>query len=188
MSRVKKLEQITVEEYLEAEKWAEVRHEFVGGQIYAMVGASNVDNLIAGSLFAQLRAHLKAPCHVYMSDMKVCVKDEFYYPDLVVSCEAVSGINYYLSEPTVIIEILSPTTEARDRIEKSIAYRNLVELKEYVLVSQEKFHVEVLRRVGETWEVETYFSEDMVHLRSIGFETPISTIYEDVAKLLWARN
>ena len=120
MSRVKKLEQITIEEYLEAEKRAEVRHEFVGGQIYAMVGTSNIHNLIAGSLFAQLRAHLKAPCHIHMSEMKVRVKDDFYYPDLVVSCEAVPKINYYLSDPTVIIEILSPTTESRDRVEKSI--------------------------------------------------------------------
>jgi hypothetical protein len=62
MSRVKKLEQITVEGYFEAEKGSEVRHEFVGGQSYTIVGASNVHNLIAGSLCAQLRAHLKAPC------------------------------------------------------------------------------------------------------------------------------
>ena len=184
VSTVKKLRKLSVEEYLEAEKATEVRHEFIAGQVHAMVGASNIHNLIAGSLFARLRERVKHPCHVFMSDMKVRIDDDFYYPDLTISCSPVSEVSYYVTDPVVIIEILSPTTEIRDRVEKRIAYQKLEALTEYVLVSQEKIRAEVFRRSGQDWELEIHTVGDRVRLKAVGVEIPIEAIYQDVIKCL----
>lgn len=156
MSTVRKISPVTPEQYLEAEKSADARHELVAGQLQAMVGASRAHNLIAVALAAKLYGALRPPSHVYISDIKVRVDDDFYYPDLVVSDEALTAGSYYLGEPVVVIEILSPTTEARDRLEKRIAYQRLPSLLEYVLVAQEEPSVEVFRRRADGWELETY--------------------------------
>jgi Uma2 family endonuclease len=185
MATVKKLETITVEDYLAAESKSDIKHELINGQMYARVGASGFHNLIAGSLFAKLRSHLNAPCHVFMSDMKVRVNSDFYYPDIVVSCEPVNDTTYYLNEPSLIIEILSLSTEGRDRIEKSMTYRSLPSLKEYVLVSQDKLVIELIRRVDDEWIVETFQHGDEVSFQSIDFSIGIDAVYEDVAKHLW---
>ncbi len=138
MSVVEKLRFLDVEEYLRNELRAEVRHELVRGAVYAMVGSSNAHNLIAGSLYARLRQQLKgSSCGVYMSDMKVRVADDFFYPDVVVSCQPQEPAFYYVTEPTLIIEVLSPSTEARDRLDKPVAYQGLKSLQEYALVAQD---------------------------------------------------
>ena len=90
--------------------------------MWAVVGASNVHILIAGNLYIKLRAHLKNPCQAYMSDMKIRVDDNFYYPNLVVNCQLSVAPFYYLNTPILIIEVLSPSTEIRDRLEKRLAY------------------------------------------------------------------
>jgi len=184
MALVEKLRLYTTEEYLDLEQKADERHELVGGQIFAMVGASNIHNLIAGSLYSHLRAGIKAPCHVYMSDMKVRIENDFYYPDVVVSCEEVKKLSYFLDNPQVVIEVISPSTEMRDKMEKRIAYQRLSSLKEYVLVYQEKVSVEVFRRVGDNWEKETFGEGDVVKFTSLELEIKIGSIYEDVVKFL----
>ena len=187
MSTVCKLETLSIDEYLANELKSDVRHEFINGQIYAMVGASNIHNLIAGSLFASLRSHLNPPCHVYTSDMKVRVDNDFYYPGLSVSCEPVTDIAYYLETPVLIVEVLSPTTEGRDRVEKSLAYRRLSSLKEYVLVSQDKVQVEVLRRATGGWEIETFSVGDNVRFDAVNMAVAIDRISEDVARSIWRK-
>jgi len=181
MSIIQKLNRITIEEYLEGEKESDLRHEYIGGEIYAMVGTSKLHNLIAGSLFASFRAHLKdSPCNVFMSDMKVRVDNAFYYPDIIVSCVKTDPDVYYESSPMIIIEVLSPATEARDRFEKRLAFQRLDSLKEYVLVSQDRMNIEIYRRVENGWEMEKYSSSEVVHFSSIGLKKPIEEIYEDV--------
>jgi Uma2 family endonuclease len=184
MALVEKLQHYSADEYLDQEQRADVRHELVGGQMFAMVGASNIHNLIAGSLFSYLRSGVKDRCHVYMSDMKVRIENDFYYPDIVVSCEEAKKISYYLDNPQVIIEVISPSTEMRDKMEKRIAYQRLPTLKEYVLIYQEKISVEVFRRIGEGWEKETYSEGDVIEYASLAFEIKIESIYEDVLKYL----
>ncbi len=178
MSITKKLHWISVDEYLEGEKQSEVRHELVDGQVYAMVGASAAHNLIAATLLTAFRDHLgDSPCNVFVSDMKVRVEDAFYYPDLLVSCENFDPKAYYQASPKLIVEILSESTEARDRLEKRIAYQHLGSLHEYVLVSQDQAIVEIFRRVDDEWEVETYGDGDIVRFSSIDFSIPIEQIY-----------
>ena len=183
MSVVEKLRFLEVEEYLRNEQRDEVRHELVRGAVYAMVGSSNAHNLIAGSLYAQLRQHIKgSPCHVYMSDMKVRVADDFFYPDLVVSCLPREPLFYYVTEPALIIEVLSPSTEARDRLDKRVAYQSLKSLQEYALIAQDKVSVEIIRRIPDGWEVERCSHGDILQFRSMNFTCPVEAIYEDVLR------
>ena len=183
MSVVEKLRFLEVEEYLRTEQRAEVRHELVRGAVYAMVGSSNAHNLIAGSLYARLRQQLKGTsCGVYMSDMKVRVADDFFYPDVVVSCQPQEPVFYFVTQPTLIIEVLSPSTEARDRLDKRLAYQGLKSLQEYALVSQDKVSVEIIRRVADGWEIERCSHGDALQFRSVNFTCPVEAIYEDVLR------
>src|SRR6266478_3678302 len=99
---------MSVDEYLEAEKTASVRHEYVAGQIYAMAGASDAHNTIAGNFFAVLKARLRGgPCRTYMSDMKVWIEEAgvFYYPDILVTCDPEDSGEYNKTRPSLIIEV-----------------------------------------------------------------------------------
>lgn len=114
-----------------------------------------------------------------MSDMKVRVEDAFYYPDIVVVCGAIDASAYYQTAPTLIVEILSESTEARDRLEKRLAYQKIESIKEYYLVAQNKMQVEVYRRIGDGWQLETYSYGDRVRFASINYELAIEQLYED---------
>lgn len=174
MALVEKLHPITIKEYLEGEKTSDVRHEYVAGAVYAMVGASGLHNLLTLAIAASLRQHLRgSPCHVFMSDMKVRVEDAFYYPDVVVVCGTIDVGASYQTVPTLVVEVLSESTEARDRLEKRLAYQSLESLKEYVLVTQDKMRVEIYRRVEDGWQLETYSYGDRVRFASIKHEVAI---------------
>jgi Uma2 family endonuclease len=183
MSTVRKLFAVTPEQYLQAEKSADVRRELVAGQLHEMNGVSRAHNLIAVALVAELHAALRPPLRVYVSDVKVRVDDDFYYPDLVVSDEPLAGESYYLTEPVAIIEILSPTTEIRDRLEKRIAYQRLPSLLEYALVAQEGRSIEVFRRRADGWELETYGAGEIFRLQSIAFSANVDDIYGDAVRV-----
>lgn len=128
---------LSVGEYLDIERDSSVRHEYVGGELYAMTGASRAHNRIALNIARNLAdAAEGSPCRVYISDMKVKVEDAFYYPDVVVACEEPPEDEYVEDAPCVVVEVLSPSTEATDRREKLAAYQNLPSLKMYVIVSQ----------------------------------------------------
>ena len=181
MSVVSKLERITVDEYLDGEERGDVRHEYVDGVIYAMVGASVRHNLITGGLFSLLYRQLRgSSCYVFQSDMKVRVDQAFYYPDIVVTCGDLDPGARYLSDPVLIAEVLSPSTEAKDRLEKMVSYQSLPSLKEYLLVAQDKVLVEILRRIDTGWQIETCSYGDRLNLESVGVDAPVEAIYEDV--------
>jgi Uma2 family endonuclease len=171
---------ITPEEYLKGELYSHIRHEYVNGEIYAMVGASEAHNLIAGNLHAALHQHLRGtPCRVFMSDMKVRIGDVFYYTDVLVSCSEKDVHPYYKTEPILIIEVISPSTELKDSLEKRIAYQSLASLQEYVLANQDKQEVKVYRRAENGWDLETFAEGEQVRLASIKLEVPMAAVYEN---------
>jgi len=176
---------ITVDDYLEGEERSEVKHEYIGGQVHAMAGASKDHNRIAMNLASALGQRLKGtPCSVQMSDVKVhlSIADEemFYYPDLMVTCDPRDSHPFFNQYPKVIIEVLSPTTEAIDRREKLQNYRRIEMLEEYALVAQDKMEVTVFRRANK-WQPEIATKpEQALRLASLGFEMPMSAVYEDV--------
>ena len=185
MSTVTKLKRLTVEEYLELEKQSDVRHEYVAGVLYAMVGASAAHNQITITLAGILYSHLKgSPCRVFQSDMKVRVENVIYYPDLMVTCEKFDPKAYYQTEPKLIIEVLSESTKAKDHLEKLVAYQKLPSLQEYALVSQDKKHIEIIRRIGHEWQREVYSDVEKVKFTSVDLELPIDSIYGDLTEYL----
>ncbi|WP_066378600.1 MULTISPECIES: Uma2 family endonuclease [unclassified Anabaena] len=181
----------TVDEYLELEKSSELRHEYLGGQIFAMSGGSKEHNLIAGNIYSRLRSHLRgSSCSVFMADMKIKInlasegKNLFYYPDVTVTCDREDKDRFYLNYPCLIIEVLSPSTETIDRREKLVNYRNLESLQEYVLVSQDELKIEVYRRDSRgNWLLETLGQTDDLNLNSVGLTLTMAEIYEDVINI-----
>ncbi len=175
---------ISPDEYLEGEKAAKIRHEYVDGAVQAMAGGTKVHNLISFNLARALYGHLGGtPCRVFIGDVKVHVawdwRERFYYPDVVVGCEAGDNDPYVVEQPKLIVEVLSDSTERDDRSDKFYAYRHLPSLEEYVLVAQEMRRVEVYRR--ETgWDLEIYEADGEVSLRSVGLDLAIAEIYEGV--------
>lgn len=180
---------LTVEEYLKTEQDGEIRHEYLGGQIFAMAGASEEHNLITGNIYTALRSHLRgSSCRTFVSDMKVKVKvqnaDIFYYPDLLVTCDPNDSEKYFKTNPKLIVEVLSNSTETTDKREKRVNYQNIKSLREYVLVSQDEIKVEVYRKDNEgNWTVETLGQDDTLQLNSVGLIFTMAEIYEDVFSL-----
>jgi Uma2 family endonuclease len=178
----------TPEQYLALERQAEYKSEFLGGEIFAMAGASREHNLIAGNVFASLHAQLKGrPCETYPSDMRVKVTESglYTYPDVVVVCgepqfEDERGDT--LLNPTLLVEVLSPSTEAYDRGDKFANYRLLESLAEYVMIAQDRRRVErFVRQPDGQW----LFSEarqlgQAISLASIGCQLALDEVYDRV--------
>lgn len=177
---------LSVSEYLEAENDCQIRHEYLGGQIFAMAGASQEHNLIATNIIALLRPHLRgSSCRAFVSDMKVKVKtqktDIFYYPDIVVACDPEDNERYFKSHPNLIIEVLSNGTKTIDKREKRLNYQTISSLQEYVLISQDEIKVEVYRQdVQGNWIREILGNGSELHLNSVGLTLSMADIYEDV--------
>jgi len=136
---------LTIEEYLKLEESAAVRHEYVGGLIYAMVGATKRHNRIAGKIYRRLAdAAEGGPCRVYMETVKVRAASDaiYYYPDVMVACGPEDDDPLVEHEPCLIVEVTSPSTESIDRREKAFTYRKIPTLKAYLIVNQNRRWVE----------------------------------------------
>ncbi|MBC8122927.1 MAG: Uma2 family endonuclease [Gemmatimonadaceae bacterium] len=181
-----RLPHMTAVEYLEWEKTQEMRHEYGSKDIYAMTGGSKAHNTITGNLFTEIRAHLRSgPCQTFFSDVKVQISAEgpFFYPDLLVTCnEQDNQPGYTVEHPCLIVEVLSPSTEAGDRGSKFRYYRRLNALQEYVLIDSQEMSVECFRRPAtlSTWSYEAYSSGDVVKLESIDLDVPMNRLYAEV--------
>ncbi|MEY2879679.1 MAG: hypothetical protein RLZZ15_2059 [Verrucomicrobiota bacterium] len=177
---------LSVADYLASEEASAVRHEFIGGEIYAMSGASTPHNTIAGNIFSAFRTKLRGgPCRAFVADVKVRLEasreEIFYYPDVVVTCHPTGVQKQFLMLPTLIVEVLSPSTETIDRREKKLNYLQVPTLEEYVLVAQDRREVTIYRR-AEGWVAETHTAADSrVEFRSIQQALTFAEIYEDVA-------
>ncbi len=176
---------MTREAYLEWEARQPIRHEYVAGEIFAMVGVTQRHNRISLNAALELMQRLRGrPCQVYSTEVKLLVAkaDAYYYPDVMVLCSESlppAGEQQTAEDPILVVEVLSPSTESTDRREKLAAYRTLPSLQEYVLVSQDKQLVEIHRRQGDIgWIYIEYEPGDAVELASIGVELPISALYE----------
>ncbi|HHB12400.1 MAG TPA: Uma2 family endonuclease [Chromatiales bacterium] len=176
---------ISVDEYLAGERDGEVRHEYVGGHVYAMTGASARHALIVTALTLLLGPRARERrCQLFTNDMKVHIRtageDAFYYPDLLLSCDPQDRAEYYRERPCLIVEVLSEATERIDRMEKRYAYTTLASLHEYVLVSQDRPRIEIYRRTGDDWTHEI-IDQDTFRLDCLDLEIPLEAVYQDVA-------
>lgn len=182
MTAVAKEALLSVDEYLAAEPSREIKHEYVGGHIYAMTGASIAHNLIALSLARALWAHLQGgPCQVFVADVKVRLRvaeqEVFYYPDVFVACRQDEDARDYRRFPNTVIEVLSDTTARTDRREKFLAYQTIDSLHEYVLVAQDEPRLTVFRRENG-WRPEDVGGEGTLALPSLRFSMSVADVYE----------
>jgi Uma2 family endonuclease len=179
----------TVEEYLEFERSSELRHEFLDGEVFAMVGASQEHNLISTNTVTHLHSQLRRPpCRIYASDMRVKVRSTglYAYPDIVVTCEEPlleDSAKDTLLNPALIIEILSPSTERYDRGLKFQHYRAIETLQEYVLIAQDAPRVERFARTspGQWLLSEAVGLDSSIELASIGCVLRLADVYEQVS-------
>jgi Uma2 family endonuclease len=178
----------SVEEYLEIERAAEFKSEYIDGYIVAMSGASEPHNLIVTNVVSELRGQLKArDCRVYSSDMRIDVREQglFAYPDVVVVCgdpELSDSKLDNLRNPVVIIEVLSKSTESYDRGVKFMKDRRIESLLEYLLVSQDTPLVErYVRQPNDHWLMsEALGLEAVVHMSSIDCALKLAEVYDKV--------
>ena len=174
---------LSVEEYLELEMNATTLHEYVAGEIFAMCGASAAHNVIIGNVHRALANHLHGgPCRTFLSGYKVRLKikmDEFlYYPDVMVACGREGVEKYFLRNPKVIIEVLSPSTEGTDRREKFMNYRRIPTLEEYILIAQDTPEVTIHRRSTE-WKPTVLTALDAIgEIQSLELSLPLAQVYD----------
>ena len=181
-------QKFTIEEYLAMEEAAVEKHEYYKGEIFAMSGSKVPHNEISGNFFAALHNRLRGKkCKPYNSDQRVHIEENslFTYPDISVVCDEVltrNNDNWNVLNPTVIIEVLSPSTKNYDRGEKFMLYRYIPTLREYILVDSEHVHIEAFRlNAAHRWELEEYNSlEDQLHVKAISEIIPVAEIYDGV--------
>jgi len=174
---------LTPEEYIDWEATQEERHEYIDGEVFAMSGASRTHNDIALNLAVALRLSFRGTeCAVFGSDMRVQIEagGRYTYPDLSAACGALTFADARettLTNPALVVEVLSPSTEAYDRGEKLAAFRTVPSIREIVLIRQDRRAVEVYRRDGGTrWTLED-LAEGTLALASVGVDVGLDELY-----------
>ena len=185
MVAVPRQEKMTPQEYFDWEEKQPIKYEYMSGRVFAMTGGTLPHNDIALNLATALKIHLRGKgCKVSMADAKLGVSEQgsFHYPDVMVTCdERDRRATKVIYHPCLVVEVLSPGTEAFDRGRKFKNYRRISTLKEYVLIDAREMSVERFQRnENGGWEMDNYGEGDEVSLTSVDFNFPIEMLYEDV--------
>jgi Uma2 family endonuclease len=186
MTAAKKLQPVSVEDYLSGELASPEKHEYLGGIVYAMAGASNVHNLIATNITIAIGSRLRGKrCRPFNSDTKIRVRLSthlrFYYPDCSVICRPNPQDDSFQDDPAVIFEVISQSTRRIDTGEKKDAYLTIPSLSAYVLVEQETAAAVVYRRTDEGFVAELYEGMDAdIPLPEIDAELPLAEVFSGV--------
>ena len=186
MTAAEKLNLISVEDYLAGELISPVKHEYLGGVVYAMAGARNAHNLIASNTLVALGSLLRGlRCRPFNSDTKIRIRlpaqVRFYYPDASVICRPNPQTDSFQDEPAALFEVLSRRTRRLDEGEKKDAYQTIPSLNVYVLLEQESPAAVVFRRTERGFVREVYRGLDaVVPLREIEIDLPLAEVYEGV--------
>lgn len=181
---------ITVEEFLAAEETSEVKHEYYNGEIFAMAGGTEQHDLLAGNTFASLHSQLRGrQCNVHTSDMMVktnqAANSIHTYPDVTVVCgppEFENENRRVLLNPSLLVEVLSPSTQGYDRGAKFESYRSIPSFQEYILIAQDRVYMEHhIRQPDGSWNfTEHHNLTDEITLSSIDCTLLLAEIYESV--------
>lgn len=180
---------LTIEEYLAFEETSIKKHEYYKGEVFAMSGAKISHNIISGNLYFRLREKLNGKsCSPFNSDQRIHIplNSLFTYPDISIICgepETLNNDHLNLLNPTVIIEVLSSSTKDYDRGEKFKLYRDILSLREYILVDSQSIHIEVFR-INDTnhWELEEYKSANAeLIIKAINVVLPVADVYQGVS-------
>lgn len=176
---------MSADEFLAWDAGQTVKHEFVHHEVFAMAGAGEAHVTTAGNVFIALRAHLKgSPSRTFMADMKLRVEaaDAYFYPDVMVTCSAADAADLLIKrEPTLLVEVLSPSTAAYDRGDKFAAYRQLPSLREYLVIDTDSRRCD-LHRLGADglWVLHPFEPGQALKLASVGLELAAEDLWAEV--------
>lgn len=175
---------ITLQAYLDWEDAQVERHEFHRGEIFAMVGGRRVHGRVVGNLARELGVRLKgSPCQVFSESMKLQIgEDTVLYPDVFVTCDRADlATEHIFRAPTVVFEVLSPSTQAYDRSRKFALYRRIPSLQEYILVDPDTRRVEGFRRdaLGQ-WVLHDMTDDGVLQAASIAASVPLAEVFDGV--------
>lgn len=173
---------MTVEEYIQFELTAECRHEYINGQLFEMPGEKDINNEIAGAIYAYLLMNAKG-YRSYMNDVKVAIPGgaKYYYPDVFITKEAKTEKNRYIKyEPELIVEVISPSSRITDTVDKYIDYSTIPSLKYYLIVEPEVVYVILYEKNEEgKWSATLYSSlNDVIPLPLLDLSLSLSDIYK----------
>jgi Uma2 family endonuclease len=174
---------ISPEDYLAGELTADVRSEYVGGQVYPMPGVSDIHDCLCVNLTIDLGVFLEdSACQVHGSELKLRSHSGqvYYYPDLMVCCDPADNARYWRERPRYVVEVSSPETARTDEREKKIAYYHLASVESYIQIASDKMKVIVNRRTPDLdyWREETLTqAEDCLQLDALGFSLPLARLY-----------
>lgn len=185
----RKLDNLTVTEYIEVERETQTKYEYHDGSIFAMSGGTIEHGLISGNIFGEIKFGLRSKggdCTALNSEVKLFIKplNKYVYPDVMVVCGEIEKSNDEADavvNPTVIVEVLSKTTESYDRGDKFFIYRQIETLREYILIDQYKPQIEVFRREADLWNIQRVTGLDQaLEISSLGITVSLKNIYENV--------
>ncbi len=174
----------TVEQYLSLERYSAVKHEYHGGYVYAMAGGSQDHSQIAGNIYTLLRTGVRGiGCRALTPDIKIRQSpSDYVYSDAVVTCDPRDHApgQDWIDYPTLVVEVLSPSTARHDRGDKFEGYKAIPTFREYVLVEYRRRKVEMWTRDDAgTWTATTYGPGDDIALTSVAVTLPMDLVYED---------
>jgi Uma2 family endonuclease len=171
----------TVDDFLTFEAEESDRYEYVGGIVRMMTGGSAAHSAIKLNVALALRSALRSgPCRVDVDDLKVVTDSAVMYPDVLVVCRPLAPDDESVADPSVVVEVLSPSTEAHDRVRKWWDYSTIASLRHFVLVAQKERRVEVYSRTDTGWDLAIVEPpDDEVVLQSIGARLSVDAIYQD---------
>ena len=181
---------ISPEDYLEGERVSPIKHEYRRGHVYAMTGAKKPHIIITSNLVRRLGNHLDdTDCIILPLDIKVRLEEAncYYYPDVAVTCDErdTGSTEDFILYPSLVVEVLSPSTAAFDRGDKFADYQTSPSLQEYVLITQSEIKIECFRVNAEgNWVSQTYRQGEELELMSIDFRCPIAQVYQKVPGLI----
>ena len=177
----------TFEEYLEYEEHSEFRNEFYQGELFPMAGTSSTHNEIVQDVTFVLKRHFRPKGYkVFSENVKLeVIRNQYYpYPDVMITCNRMDlSAKYVIKFPSLIVEVLSKSTESHDRGFKFVRYKKIPSLKYYVLISQTEVYVEVFTRIEgiDIWKYQSYDTlEGVVDFEELDFKLPIAEIYQNI--------
>lgn len=176
---------MTADDYLAWETTQRDRHEFLDGEVWAMAGAEDRHVTVAGNAYMALRQHLRGtPCRTFMSDMKLhaASANSYFYPDVLVTCSTADRTSAQIKrEPTLVIEVLSPSTAAYDRGTKFAHYRQMPTLQEVALIDLDSRRVDVFRKGADgLWVLHPFAPGEGLHLASVDLRIADADLYADI--------
>lgn len=186
-----KIPKLTIQEYLNQERETDTKYEYHDGEIYALAGGTINHAMLCGNIFGEIRNGLrnnKSNCKPFTSEIKVNIDkaNSFVYPDCTVVCGEIetskNEVNS-ITNPVLIVEVLSKSTALYDRSDKFHLYRKLSSLKEYVLIEQNRYIVDVnfKSKKSDFWKITRYEGlEEIIHLQSLDIKISMKDLYQDV--------